>query len=121
MFVFDTLSLLETYSQIVPNMLSVIDILDHATPYEDEDGIYNKGNIKYKVETALTSNGGILIPYNENGNLVVTLDGNMMVGNDENVFILEEGRFLYFKDEKNLSLGIINNTPEVFKYVDFIL
>lgn len=124
MIIFDTLDELESYKGVIKEIATVIDVMDHSTPYEENVGTYdNPGKDKgiHVVDTFLTSAGGFA-DYAEDEKVYVEicLEGEEIVSIDGSVYRLSPGRFISYNRVKTIKRGIMYSLPVATKCVRFI-
>lgn len=124
MIIFDTLDELESYKNAFDFINTIIEVMDHSTPYEEGPGEYeNPGEGKgvHIVEAHLTSSSGFSSPKLE-GKVVceITLEGEEIVNIDGSVFRLSPGRFLIYSGDSDIKRAIMYSLPTAFKCVRFI-
>ena len=125
MLIFDLLDKLENYSSVIPDMDSIISVMDHSRPYDEGPGEYpltKDGKKKYYVSAHLSSEGGFTGD-NWDGHLVmeICLEGDEIVSVDGSVFRLAPGRFLVYDGGSKIKRGIASSLPVAFKTVRFVL
>lgn len=124
MIIFDTLDELESYKGVVPELNTVIDVMDHSLPYDETPGEYkNPGEDKgvHIVDAFLTSANGFAGAL-ESGKLYVEicLEGEEIVSIDGSVFKLTPGRFVVYSSIQNLKRGMMFSLPVATKCVRFV-
>ena len=123
MIVFDTLDELESYKGVLPELNTVIEVMDHSTPYDESAGEYKnpKDRGVHVIEAFLTSDKGFFSSA-ESGKLYVEicLEGEEIVNIDGSVFKLSPGRFLAYRDIKEIKRGMMFSLPIATKSVRFI-
>ncbi len=123
MIVFDTLDELESYKLAIVDINTVIDVMDHSTPYDEKVGEYEnpKKNGIHIIEAFLTSDNGFETK-TEAGKLYVEicLEGEEIVNVDGSVFKLSPGRFIAYKDKENVKRGVMFSLPVATKTVRFV-
>ncbi len=123
MIIFDTLDELESYKGAVGEINTVIEVMDHSTPYDEGIGEYNnpKDNGKHIIEAFLTSANGFSASV-DSGKLYVEicLEGEELINIDGSVFKLSAGRFLAYREVVEVKRGIMFSLPVAVKCVRFI-
>ena len=123
MFVFDTLSQLESYEGAFPAIRTIIDVMDRSLPYEEGDGRYDtpeKSNVKYIIYSFLNSDKGFKAEKHEGKNVMeIVLEGDEIVSIDGSVFRLSSGRFLLYGGDEDARRGLAYALPEHTRAVRF--
>lgn len=124
MIIFDTLDELESYKLAFDSINTVIEVMDHSTPYEEAPGEYpNPGKEKgvHIVDAHLSSATGFASPKMEGKRIVhICLEGEEMVNIEGSVFRLSPGRFLIYEGSFDVKRAIMYSLPSAFKSVRFV-
>lgn len=124
MIIFDTLDELESYKLAFDPINTVIEVMDHSTPYEETPGEYpNPGKDKgvHIVDAHVSSSSGFSSPKMDGKKIVeICLEGEEMVNVDGSVFRLSPGRFLIYDGDANVKRAIMYSLPSAFKSVRFV-
>ena len=124
MIIFDTLDELESYKGAISDLNTVIEVMDHSTPYDESAGEYRnpkKDSGVHIVEAFLTSDKGFVSLCEEEKLYVeICLEGEELVNIDGSVFKLSTGRFLAYKGIKEIKRGMMFSLPIATKTVRFI-
>lgn len=124
MVIFDTLDQLESYKGVADLFNTVIEVMDHSTPYDEGPGEYNnpgKDKGVHIVEAFLTSANGFESSLEDGKAYVeICLEGEELVSVDGSVFKLTPGRFLLYSDVHVLKKGVMFSLPVATKSVRFI-
>ena len=124
MTVFDTLSQLESYQAVFPDIAWIITVMDRSLPYEEGPGRYEvneKKDIVYHIDEALTSDKGFTAPHYAGKYVMeIVLDGDEIVCLPGSVFRLSEGRFLIYSGDDDVKRGVSFTLPSRFKAVRFV-
>lgn len=124
MIVFDTLDELESYKGAFSCIDTVIEVMDHSTPYDETQGEYpNPGKDKgvHIIDTFLTSQNGFMTTLDSNKTyLEICLEGEEIVSIDSSVFKLSPGRFLLYSGYESVKRGLMYSLPIATKCVRFV-
>lgn len=124
MLIFDTLSELESYQGICPEIAAIITVMDRSLPYEEGPGRYEipeHKEIKYLIDTAMTSDKGFEAPLNEGRKVMeIVLEGEELVALSGSVIKLAPGRFALYEGGIKAKRGVAPALPGFFKAVRFV-
>ena len=124
MIIFDTLDELESYKLVFEPINTVIEVMDHSTPYEEAPGEYpnpGKDNGVHIVDAHLSSASGFVSLKMEGKTIVeICLEGEEMVNIDGSVFRLSPGRFIVYDGDAEAKRAIMYALPVAFKSVRFV-
>ena len=123
MIVFDTLSQLESYEGVFPEIRTIIDVMDRSLPYEEGDGKHKtpeESNVSYIIDTFLTSSKGFESDLEDCSVMEIVLEGDEIVAIDGSVFRMQPGRFLLYSASRSVKRGLSYSLPEHTKAVRFI-
>lgn len=124
MLVFDTLSELESYQGVFPDIAHIITVMDRSFPYEQGPGRYEvpeKKEVKYLIDTAMTSDKGFMAPHYPGKTIMeIILEGEEVLSVEDSVLKLAPGRFALYSGDSEVKRGVSFSLPVFFKAVRFV-
>lgn len=122
--IFDTLSQLESYAGVFPQISTIIDVMDRSLPYEQGDGKYDtpeKSDVSYVLDSFLSSDKGFEAEeYPGKKIMEIVLEGDEIISLEGSVFRMQPGRFLVYNGDAGVRRGLAYALPEHTRAVRFV-